>query len=279
MLCPNYLYNDMRASSPRRWSACCPRICRTCSSPTAARKPWTARSSSRAWSPKRPAFVADDQGLSRPDDRRAVGDVGAEVSRGLSAAARNHARAVQRRGGARQGGHRPDGGSDPRSGPGRERRQRRHAGFPAAAAAALPRARRAADRRRDPDRLRPHRHVVRDRARRHRARHHVPGQGPRRRLPDGRARLHEGDPRGALPGRARQHVRRLAAGLRGRPGRDRGLSRRGSDRAQRHGSAPTCCNAAARRARGRGDGPRHPRPRPDARRSSCAPRSRRCSRA
>ena len=38
--------------------------------------------------PGAPAFVADHEGLSRPHRRRAVGDVGAEVPRGLPAAAR-----------------------------------------------------------------------------------------------------------------------------------------------------------------------------------------------
>ena len=115
----------------------------------------------------------------------------------------------------------------------------------------LPRARRAADRRRDPDRIRPHRQVVRDRARRHRARHHVPGQGPRRRIPDGRVRLYEGDSRRADAGRARQHLRRLAARVRGGTGRDRGVSRRGPDQAQRHPRRQHAQSAARRPRRRR----------------------------
>ena len=132
-------------------------------------------------------------------------------------------------------------------------------------AAPVPRARRAADRRRDPDRLRAHRHVVRDRACRHRARHDVPGQGPRRRLPDGRVRLHQGDPRRVVAGRARQHLRRLAARVRRRPCRDRRVPRRRADQAQRHARRQHAQHAA-RRARRRRGGARHPRARPDDRR-------------
>ena len=84
---------------------------------------------------------------------------------GVRPAARDGARAVQRRRGAGRGRHRSDRGRDPRSGPGRERRQPRHAGLSGGGATAVPRAGRAADRRRDPDRLRPHRQLVRRRAR------------------------------------------------------------------------------------------------------------------
>ena len=43
-LCPNYLYNDMRAEfAAGAGRACCRSTCRTCFSPTAAPKPSTAR--------------------------------------------------------------------------------------------------------------------------------------------------------------------------------------------------------------------------------------------
>ena len=47
MLCPNYLYNDVRAEFADALAQVLPLICRTFSLPTAAPKPWTARSSSR----------------------------------------------------------------------------------------------------------------------------------------------------------------------------------------------------------------------------------------
>ena len=165
------------------------------------------------------------EGFSRPHDGRAVGDVGAEISRRLYAAAGNHARAIQRCGGAGQGDHGSDRRGDPRSGAGRERRQRRDAGFSEDRTAAVPRSRRPPDRRRNPDRLRPHRKVVRHRTFGHRARHHLPGQGPRRRFPDGRVCLHQGGARRAHTRRARQHLRRFAAGVCGGSCGDRGLSR------------------------------------------------------
>ena len=67
--------------------------------------------------------------------------------------------------------------------------------------------RHAVHRRRSDDRLRPHRHPVRLRAGRHRARHSVPGQGPdRRRAAAGGDPGTRGDLRGALFHRPQPHL-------------------------------------------------------------------------
>ena len=101
----------------------------------------------------------DDQGVSRPDHGRVVGDVGAEVSRRLRPAARDRrtCRSTTPRRSTRPSPIRPrrsilevvQGESGVNVGT---------PDFLQDGAARLPRARRAADRRRDPDRLRPHRH-------------------------------------------------------------------------------------------------------------------------
>ena len=74
--------------------------------------------------------------------------------------------------------------------------------LPARACASSATARRAADRRRDRHRLRPHRAAVRLRARRHRAGHPVPRQGADRRLPE--------------PGRDARDARESRTGISGR---------------------------------------------------------------
>ena len=85
--------------------------------------------------------------------------MGAEVPRRVSAAARRGARAVQQRRRARRRDRRHHRGGDRRSVQGESGVNIGDRRIPARGAASLPRARRAADRRRDPDRLRPHRHA------------------------------------------------------------------------------------------------------------------------
>ena len=79
---------------PRRSTRCCRRICRTsfCAN-SGAEAVDGALKFARLVTAASGVCGHDDKGLPRPDVRRAVGDVGAEVSRGVRPAARNHARA------------------------------------------------------------------------------------------------------------------------------------------------------------------------------------------
>ena len=137
--------------------------------------------------------------------------------------------------------------------------RRRHAhvppGLPAPGARNLRRARRAPDRRRDRGGLRPHRHPVRLRAGRHRARFPVPVQGPDRRLPADVGGADHGRRLRRLPGRlararlpAFAQLHRQPAGLRGRPGVAGHLRKRRRAGAQ---PRPRRAHGAAGRADGR----------------------------
>ena len=118
----------------------------------------------------------------------------------------------------------------------------------------LPRASRAADLRRDPDRARTHRQVPRVRARRRQARRRHPRQGARRRTAAGvGVRRDERRDAGVPPGRPRQHVRRQSARGGGCDGRARRAGGREPDRARggarRVAACPSCRTCAASRAR------------------------------
>ncbi len=135
--------------------------------------------------------------LPRPHHGRARADREGGLPRAVRAPARwRHLRAVRRREGPRRGGDRPDRRGDPRTVAGRGRRGRATAALPRPRAGDHRRARRAAVARRDPDRHRPHRCLVRPpepgrgspdgRLRRHRHRR----EGSRGRLPDRRVHRH-----------------------------------------------------------------------------------------
>ena len=116
---------------------------------------------------------------------------------------------------ARPRHRRPDRGVPRRGDPGRERGVADRARVPAARAEPLPRARRDVPRRRDPDRLRPHRRLVRARRARPRARPDDAGQGHGGRLPDRRRRDVGARVAVARSGHARHHLRRWTAPVRG----------------------------------------------------------------
>ena len=150
----------------------------------------------------------------------------------------------------------------------------------------LPRARRAPDLRRDPDRDRPHRRLVRLAARGRRARRDDARQGPRRRLPAWRVRVHRAGREDGLARRPRRHVRREPARRRGRQrgagGRRSRRPRRPLRRARRAPRrAARRVREGASRSRGRRTRPRPaagPRPRRRrARRDALAPRHRRAA--
>ena len=116
---------------------------------------------------------------SRPAGRRSTRPASAPIP------SRHHAHAVQRRRRARsrvRGARRRDLRGDPRADAGRRRHDARHARVPAGRAAAVRRARRAADPRRDPERHGPHRRALLVHAEGHRAGHPDERQGPGRRL-------------------------------------------------------------------------------------------------
>ena len=136
-----------------------------------------------------------------------------------------------------------------------------HARVSAGGAAADARAQRAADPRRDPERHGPHGHAVLVHAEGHRPRHPHVGEGHRRRVPD-RRDADDDRGRGRLrPGRARHHLRRQPARLRGCGRRvrchqhDRGARRRQGPPCAVHGRpegdqrAPASLPRPARRRR------------------------------
>ena len=117
--------------------------------------------------------------------------------------------------------------------------------LPAPGARALRRARRAADRRRGRDRLRPHRDDVRLRAGARRARLPLPRQGPHRRLPAARG---DADDRARLRGLPRRAPRSTAPSSTATPSpATRSPARRRSP-ASRSSSASTRCFACSRRS-------------------------------
>ena len=125
------------------------------------------------------------------------------------------------------------------------------AGYLARVRAHLPRAQRAADLRRDPDRHGPHREVPRVRAREREARRRHPRQGAGRRPAAGvGVRRHRRPDAGVHAGRPRQHVRRQSARGRRRARGARRAVRRGPDRAL-GGAGRASARAAARPCRAR----------------------------
>ena len=103
---------------------------------------------------------------------------------------------------------RRDGGGDPRAGARRGWLHPGAAGVHDRSRRALPAARHHVRRRRGAERVRPHRQDVRRRALRHRARHHLHGQGHRQWLPVLRARHSPRARRQVADGQPRRHLRR-----------------------------------------------------------------------
>ena len=119
-------------------------------------------------------------------------------------------------------------------------------GYLRPARALTERARRAAHRRRDPDRRRSHGGVVRVPARGHHPRRDHRRQGDRRRLPDRRARHLRRGERAVLPGHARLHVRRQPAR---RPPSPTRCSPRSSGPDSSQNAARARCSSCARSSR------------------------------
>ena len=120
---------------------------------------------------------------------------------------------------------RRDGGRHPRAGARRGWLHPGAAGVHRRPRRALPPARHPVHRRRGAERLRSHRQDVRRRALRHRARHHLHGQGHRQRLPVLGARHPARARRQVADGQPRRHLRRQRDRLRGGAGHDRGDER------------------------------------------------------
>ena len=152
----------------------------------------------------------------------------------------------------RRGAHRPrppaahpdraerDGGDDPRTGARRGRLHPRPAGVPRRTRRALPRPRHLVHRRRGAERLRSDREDVRRRSLRHRARHHLHGEGHRLGVPVLRARHPPRARRPVAEGQPRRHVRRQPDRMRGRPGHDRGDERTRLPRQRARRVASSC---------------------------------------
>ena len=245
MLCPSYFYNDVRAEIAEALAGTLPAHLPHFFLSNSGAEAVEARSSSRGCHGAA-AFRRGDQRVPRPDARRAVGHVEAEY-REAFAAARCGARPFNDAAALDSGDQRRDGRRHPGSGAGRERRQRRQRRI-SRAARGCARARRDADRRRDPDRLRAHRALVRMPARRPRARHLAWARASRRRA-DGRVRVGAGS-RGAASRARTAHLRRQSAGLRGLGWRRLKRTARSAHRA----SAPlgaACWRGCARRRRAR----------------------------
>ena len=145
------------------------------------------------------------------------------VSRRLrSVPGRIQASAVWRRRRARAGDWPPYRGVPGRADPGRRRHRRSAGGLSRGLRAHLPRAQRAFDMRRNPDRHGPHRNVSRMPARQREARWRHPRQSAGGRPVAGVGDGRHGKPDASLhAGRSRKHIRRQSAGGGGGPGRAR----------------------------------------------------------
>ena len=173
-----------------------------------------------------------------------------EISGRLRPAGRRLRPGAVRRSRRGQEGDRSGDRRDPdRADPGRGRRARAAAEFPARAARAVRPARPAADLRRDADRLCAHRRPVRLSARRRHARHHGGRQGARRRLSGGRLSRHRRSLQGHDRRHARLDLRRQSARHGGRQCRAR------RDAGARLPRARARRRAAAQAAAGRDQGP------------------------
>ena len=153
-----------------------------------ARAPLRARSLRRR---RRSRVDLDAERVPRPHavhrHRRRAGEVRDRASVPIRPASRTSATTTSRRSKREFAAHGArDLRGDPRADAGRRRHDARHAGIPAGGAAALHRARRAADPRRDPERHGPHRNAVLVHAEGHRPRHPDERQGSGRRLSDRR---------------------------------------------------------------------------------------------
>ena len=129
-LCPSYLYNDKRAEFAKALVGVLPKhLPHVFLANSGAEAMDGALKFARLFT-KRSAFVAATKGF----HGRTMGALSVtwepKYREGFRPAVRDRARAVQRCGGARQGGHRSDRRRRPRGRAGRKRRQRRHAGFP-----------------------------------------------------------------------------------------------------------------------------------------------------
>ena len=186
----------------------------------------TALKTARKWgyrvkgvAPDRATVVVARRQLPRPDDHAGVGvDRRGRARRPRPVHARLPAGALRRPARRRGGDRRDDGGRARRAGAGGGGRRRAAAGLPARAARAVHPYGGPARRRRGPERARSHGPDVRLRPGGRRAGRLRARQGARRRHPPGeRGRRRRRRARRPPSGRARLHVRRQPAGLRGRP--------------------------------------------------------------